>query len=229
MGIASCSSTLSGAGQSPVDSGFLAGPAHWLNVAHTLLAFLFYGLVAALFLVRRAPHGSRARAPVMAVALAGTFGMCAAAAQPLTTQDWRILTLADALLALGLAFSVYAAASLGPCFGLAPEARGVVTTGPYRLVRHPLYLGELVAAVGILLPVLTPLTTLIFGLFCLCQATRAGLEERVLAAAFPEYRAYRRRTPALLPWPRPRSPSARLQEAPAGPASRKGDEDAVPP
>ena len=46
------------------------------------------------------------------------------------------------------------------------------------------------------------LTTLIFGLFCLCQVTRVMLEERVLAARFPEYIAYRRRTPAVLPWPR---------------------------
>ncbi len=49
---------------------------------------------------------------------------------------------------------------------------------------------------------LAPWTALLFAAFCACQAARAALEERALAAAFPEYADYRRRTPALLPWPR---------------------------
>jgi protein-S-isoprenylcysteine O-methyltransferase Ste14 len=205
MAVASGSGTLSTAGRGPADPGFPAGLAHVLNVAHTILSLLFCGLIAALFLIRRTPQGSRARPPAMAVALAGTFMMSATVARPGTMQDWRVLALSDLLMTVGLAVSIYAAASLRDCFGLAAEARGVVTSGAYRLVRHPLYLGELVAALGVLLPVVAPLTTLIFGLFCLCQVTRAMLEERDLAAAFPEYTAYRRRTPALLPWPRPRS------------------------
>lgn len=102
----------------------------------------------------------------------------------------------------GLAFSVYAFTALRACFGIAPEARGLVTTGAYQWVRHPAYLGEFVTFLGALLPVLAPLTALIFGLFCVLQARRAVLEEEVLSAAFPEYAAYRQRTPALVPSPR---------------------------
>jgi len=214
LGIVGFSGTLRAAGQGPADPSFPAGLAYLLDLAHSILTFLFCGLIAALFLIRRAPRGSRARLPAMAVALAGTFVMSATAAQPSTTQDWRVLALADSLLTVGLAASIYAAAGLRRCFGLAAEARGVVTSGAYRFVRHPLYLGELVAALGALLPVLAPLTTLIFGLFCLCQVTRAILEERILAAGFPEYIAYRRRTPALLPWPRPKSSPSRSGVAP---------------
>ena len=209
MGILSSFGILRAAGQSPADPSFLAGLARLLELAHAILTFAFCGLIATLFLSRRAPRGSRARPAAMVVALAGTFMMSATVVQPVTTQDWRALALADSLLAIGLSFSIYAASSLGRCFGLAAEARGVITSGAYRLVRHPLYLGEFIAALGVLLPVLAPLTTLIFGLFCLCQVTRAMLEERVLAASFPEYTAYRRQTPALLPWPRPSSTSWR--------------------
>jgi len=152
----------------------------------------------------------------MAVALAGTFVMGSVAAQPLVTRDWRVLALADALLVGGLAISIYAAASLRGAFGLAPEARDLVTSGAYRLVRHPLYLGELVAATGALLPVLAPLPILIFALFCLCQFTRAVLEERALTAAFPQYVRYRRQTPSLVPWPRSKARSARPRVTPAG-------------
>lgn len=209
LGMVGISGTLTAAGQGPADPSVPAGLAYLLDLTHSILTFLFCGLIAALFLMRRAPRASRARPPAMAVALAGTFVMSATATQPNTTQDWRVLALADSLLTGGLAFSIYAAAGLRRCFGLAAEARGVVTSGAYRLVRHPLYLGELVAALGALLPVLAPLPALIFGVFCLCQVMRAMLEERTLAAAFPEYNGYRRRTPALLPWPRPKSPPAR--------------------
>jgi protein-S-isoprenylcysteine O-methyltransferase Ste14 len=176
-----------------------------LDVAHGGLSALFCGLVSLLFLIRRSPGGRRADPLALGVALVGTFVMGLVTTQPSTTGDWRVLALADLLLVGGLAFSIYAVACLGRCFGLAPEARGLVTSGAYRLVRHPLYLGELGAATGALLPVLAPPSVAIFGLFCLCQVGRAVLEERVLTATFPEYATYRRRTPALLPWLRPRA------------------------
>jgi protein-S-isoprenylcysteine O-methyltransferase Ste14 len=200
--------TLGGAGtldrvaRAPTDSSVASRLPHVLDAVHGVLAFVFFSLVAVLFLARREPLGRRGGPTARAVALAGTFVMSPVAAQPATTQDWRVLILADSLLVAGLAFSIYAAASLGRCFGLSAEARGLVTSGAYRLVRHPLYLGETVGAAGILLPVLAPVTFLTFGVFCLLQATRAVLEERTLTATFPEYGEYRRSTPALLPWPR---------------------------
>jgi protein-S-isoprenylcysteine O-methyltransferase Ste14 len=107
------------------------------------------------------------------------------------------------LVGIGLAFSIYALGALRFYFGLAPEARGLVTGGAYRIVRHPVYLGEFVAMCGALLPVLAPWTVLIFATFCGLQACRAALEESVLSQTFADYAAYRLRTPALLPWPRP--------------------------
>jgi protein-S-isoprenylcysteine O-methyltransferase Ste14 len=139
----------------------------------------------------------------MAIALGGTFIMNFALIQPITIRDWWVLAIANLALVCGLAFTMYAALSLRRCFGLAPEARGLVTAGAYRLVRHPLYLGEFVALFGALLPVLAPLTALSFALFCALQIKRARMEEDVLAAAFPEYADYRRCTPAMFPWPRP--------------------------
>jgi protein-S-isoprenylcysteine O-methyltransferase Ste14 len=202
LAMASCSGALSSARRGPIDPSFSAKVAYVLDVAHPLLTSLFCGLIASLFLIRSIPRSDRARPPVLAVAFAGTFVMGAVAAQPPTTHDWRVLALSDALLLGGLAFATYAVASLRSSFGLAPEARELVTSGAYRLVRHPIYLGELVAATGALLPVVAPLTTLIFAMFCLCQFVRAVLEERVLSAAFPQYEDYRRRTPGLVPWPR---------------------------
>jgi protein-S-isoprenylcysteine O-methyltransferase Ste14 len=198
-----CINLLTHVRNGPADPSLQTWLAHLLQAAHHAVAFLFLALIATLFLVRRAPRGGRAGPLQMAIALGGTFVMYIAAVQPATTQDWRVLAAADVLLVLGSGFTIYAAASLRYCFGLAPEARGLVTTGAYRLVRHPLYLGEFVALLGVLLPVLAPSTLVVYALFCVLQATRAALEERVLSATFQDYVNYRRRTPALLPWPRP--------------------------
>ena len=190
----------------PTGTRVEAWPVYLLELSHHTLAFFFFGFIATLFLARRAPRGNRAGPLALATALAGSFVTNVSIFQPSTTRDWQVLALADLLTAAGLAFTIYAAASLRYCFGLAPEARGLVTTGAYRLVRHPLYLGEFVAMFGAMLPLLAPLTVSVFALFSVLQATRMVLEERVLAASFPEYAAYRLRTPMILPWPRPSRP-----------------------
>ncbi len=205
LAVLSASRALESASPGPPDPGLSIGLGRLLDVAHHLLTSLFCGLIAALFLVRGVPRTEHAGPPARAVAVVGTFIMGTVAAQPPTTHDWRVLAVSDALLVGGLAFSLYAAASLGASFALAAEARELVTSGAYRLVRHPIYLGELVAATGALLPALAPPTALIYAVFCLSQLTRMVLEEQTLSTAFPQYGEYRCRTPALMPWPRSKS------------------------
>ena len=50
--------------------------------------------------------------------------------------------------AVGLLLVLWALGTLGRSFGIAPADRGLVRDGPYRLVRHPMYLGELISLVG---------------------------------------------------------------------------------
>src|SRR5687767_11129309 len=187
---------------SPSEPGVGAWSSFVLDLAHQSLSCLFLALISLLFLTRGTPQSGRARPLQFLIALLGTTVMTVALLQPATLQDWKVLLAADLLLTLGLGFTIYAALSLRRCFSIAPEARGLVVTGAYRLVRHPMYLGEFVASLGAILPVLGPFTLLIFVLFCVLQSGRAAMEERTLQAAFPEYEAYRLRTPAVLPWPR---------------------------
>ncbi len=89
--------------------------------------------------------------------------------------------------------------SLRRSFSLMVEARAPVFTGLYAYVRHPLYLGEIVAAAGVLVFRFSPANVFLFLLFVACQMFRATLEEKKLLSAFPEYREYRQRTGAFFP------------------------------
>jgi len=75
----------------------------------------------------------------------------------------------------------------------------LVTNGPFAIVRHPMYLGLIAAALGSLLLYRT-WTTLAYALFAPFVLMRARREELALSAEFgEEWRAYCRPVPALLP------------------------------
>jgi protein-S-isoprenylcysteine O-methyltransferase Ste14 len=88
---------------------------------------------------------------------------------------------------------------LGRSFSVMPEARRLVTTGPYSIVRHPLYLFELLGVVGILLQVRSLAGAGLLALIVALQIARACWEEAVLDRAIPEFAAYRRQVPFLIP------------------------------
>jgi hypothetical protein len=88
---------------------------------------------------------------------------------------------------------------LGRCFGVLPEARGLVTSGPYRLVRHPVYLGEIGACAGLAIAAPRPGNVVALSAVIAAQFVRMSMEERALSAAFPGYARYAARTGRLLP------------------------------
>ena len=76
----------------------------------------------------------------------------------------------------------------------------LVTSGPYRLVRHPIYSGILLASVGTAVA-LSWLWLPVVALAAIYFVYSATVEERYLAEQFPEdYPAYRRSTKMLVPF-----------------------------
>jgi protein-S-isoprenylcysteine O-methyltransferase Ste14 len=70
------------------------------------------------------------------------------------------------------------------------------------LSRHPVYLGEIVTAVGVNLATAGPLGGLAIVYFLVCELLRLRWEERVLVQAFPDdYPSYAKRVPRYFPNP----------------------------
>jgi protein-S-isoprenylcysteine O-methyltransferase Ste14 len=95
-------------------------------------------------------------------------------AGPQETVAGQILTLA------GLGLVLWALASLGPSFGIAPADRGLVTCGPYRWVRHPMYLGELIAVTSAVLGAPSPWNSLVLHTLLVTLLLRIRWEECLL-------------------------------------------------
>ncbi len=108
-----------------------------------------------------------------------------------------------AVWAAGLALAVWARVYIGKNWGMPMTRRNepdLVTTGPYCLIRHPIYTGIILAVTG------TALATSLYGLLAAAVllayfAYSARTEERFLAERFPDtFPPYKARTKMLIPF-----------------------------
>jgi protein-S-isoprenylcysteine O-methyltransferase Ste14 len=84
-------------------------------------------------------------------------------------------------------------------FAIMAEARVLVRSGPYRWVRHPMYLAHFIIFLCVLLLRFQPLALGLYILFVAGQILRARIEERKLTETFPEYEDVRRTTGMFFP------------------------------
>jgi protein-S-isoprenylcysteine O-methyltransferase Ste14 len=110
-----------------------------------------------------------------------------------------IAAAAAGLGAFGDALALLVVFHLGRSFSIMAEARAFVACGPYRLVRHPLYLAEELGLLNAVLLHWSLWAGLIVATQMLCQFQRIRNEERVLLATFPGYAPYRARVPMVVP------------------------------
>ncbi len=177
-------------------------PSDYLFVVQQALALAYFTMLVILYSVRLPKRGTDHRLGVIFIAFTGTFSVLLAGFLPGgVRRDWLVLP-ADVIATVGLAYSVWGLAYLRRSFSIIPEARRLVTGGPYRLSRHPVYLGEILTAIGINLATTGWLGAIAVLYFIACELLRMRWEEGVLSRAFPaDYPDYAREVPRYAPNP----------------------------
>lgn len=120
--------------------------------------------------------------------------------------NWIAATASPGVRNLGLAvwfsgaiLDAYVLCSLRHAMSVIPQARTLITTGPYRYARHPLYAAYVLQNFGLWLRLPTLPLAVVFMVWLVVTTIRIHFEERVLTAAFPQYQEYARRVGMLFP------------------------------
>jgi protein-S-isoprenylcysteine O-methyltransferase Ste14 len=188
------------------------------SAARGLLTALYFVWVASEMWIRVSrprPTGQtqqlsgRGTGPLILVTILGALIAASALASKnvgpqILAQSWLLFGLGVAVALIGIAVRVWAVVTLGQFFQLfvvVQEGHRVVRNGPYRVIRHPSYLGALMTIVGIgialdnwlslVVCVVVPLAGLLPRIFAEERALEVGLGE--------DYRDYQRHTSRLVP------------------------------
>jgi protein-S-isoprenylcysteine O-methyltransferase Ste14 len=122
--------------------------------------------------------------------------------QTITKDPW-LQAIGLVVFLAGLALAIWARRYLGRNWGMPMTEKvdpELVTTGPYRRVRHPIYSGIILAMVGTAIAVswYWLLAVIVLGAYFVYSAV---MEERYMAGHFPDtYPAYKRSTKMLVPF-----------------------------
>jgi protein-S-isoprenylcysteine O-methyltransferase Ste14 len=176
---------------------------HTLKIALIVawVLFLIYWLTSAF----SAEQGSasRRRIPLNSVAaLSVILFLYVFSGVSLTVNSAILGAVGAVVFASGIALAVWARLHLGRNWGMPmtrKEEPELITSGPYRLIRHPIYSGFLVALLGtaIVINLVGLVLVVLLGAYFYYSA---AVEEKDLAVAFPAtYQAYRARTKMLIP------------------------------
>jgi protein-S-isoprenylcysteine O-methyltransferase Ste14 len=146
----------------------------------TLIIFAVSGvLTVGLAIISRVPLERDWNPFSLAVTLCGTFYFLAFRVEP----GIRLVPefCAAGVQVLGVIIQIYAKCSLRRSFGLLPANRGVICLGPYRVIRHPMYLGYMVTDLGFLLANFGFWNVIVLFVQWSLQVGRIIQEERLLA------------------------------------------------
>ena len=156
------------------------------NFGASLLAFS-ETLVIALVLIRKPAHTLSQRPLDWFLAFGAT--LAPTLVRPVPVEPTSLSSIAVLLMVLGIGVQIGSKAMLGRRFGLVAANRGICDVGPYRFVRHPIYMGYLLTHIGFLCLAPSSWNIAVYVVSYALMIPRIFAEERLLGGD-PEYAAY---------------------------------------
>lgn len=170
-----------------------------VNIAMRVSTITFLLLLAAVVILRAQPTGRARGIEPRIAAFIGAFLVYAIPLCPPRELSVAGELASTVLILSGSAGAVLTLLRLGRSFSIMAEARALVTSGPYRFVRHPLYLVEELAVIGMFVQFFSVEAALLLTVQIAFQLRRMHNEEAILAETFREYTAYQLKTARLIP------------------------------
>jgi len=176
-----------------------SGLVYAVHTAMRLSSIAFLLLIVAAVILRSRPSAKASGLEPRVSALVGTFLMYSMVLFPRHDLSLSAEMISTVLTLIGSVGAVIALFQLGGSFSVMAETRQLVRSGPYRFVRHPLYLAEEIAVFGVFMQFASSWTAVLLAVQIAFQLRRMHNEELVLTASFPEYVEYRHTTARLIP------------------------------
>jgi protein-S-isoprenylcysteine O-methyltransferase Ste14 len=143
-------------------------------------------------IIRRTPVRVTPNPWFWLLAFVATYGILAFTAFAPNGAPLAPSVVPNVLAFVSAAIIIYARLSLGRSIGFVPANRGIITTGAYRFVRHPIYTGAFLGLLSFVLRSYTPLNLLMAATIVALFMIKSVVEERFLRDD-PEYAAYLQR------------------------------------
>jgi protein-S-isoprenylcysteine O-methyltransferase Ste14 len=169
------------------------------TLMNRLLLMCFYALLVFLYIIRRSARSTTTSLFAKTIAVISTFLPFTIPLLSRPSDNPTIMILAGLVTISGIAITLYSLSTLGGSFSIIPQARSLVQNGPYKYVRHPVYLGELISILGIVLARPSTIAIAIYGLLAALLVYRSLEEEKLLVGIFPEYETYSLRRARFIP------------------------------
>ena len=146
----------------------------WQNVRVTPALLAAQSALVAWLIMTRSPQAVEASYLQKIVAWASVFF-------PLLLRIHNEIWFGQVITGCGLVLVLWSEMTLGRSFGIAPADRGIVQNGPYRFIRHPMYLGELISLSGALIGDPSIWNIILINILLLILLLRIRWEELVVS------------------------------------------------
>ncbi len=171
-----------------------------LQLVAIAASILFCTLLIVMLLIRTVPRARAAGIAPRALAMIGTgLGTGFLYLPPVVLPLWLQIT-TILLIVIAAVTEIEVLIWLGRSFSVMAEARELVTGGPYKVVRHPLYAAETVGITAMLIQFFSAAGVALTIAYVAAQVGRAVFEERILNETFPGYATYTARTKRFIPF-----------------------------